>query len=132
MNRASELLVVHLSARLLTFMPTFLLFYGCNLFCCDTKFVLNVQPPAEENNKPFLYSVGCSLYLHWWRNLMPSGCNLCNRLNSLALVSGLFISLVFFFLGFLVAATTMGHIQTVVTLSLLWAVGSMGFLCSVG
>src|SRR3990170_8725516 len=109
-------------------MPTFLLFYSCNLFWCDTKFVLNVQPPAEENIKPFLYSVGCSLYLHWWRTLMLSGCNLCNRLNSLALFSGLFISLVFFFLGLLVAATTMGHIRIMVTLSLLRAVGSMGLL----
>ena len=96
MNRASELLVVHLSARLLSFMPTFLLLYSCNLFWCDTKFILNVQPPAEENSKPFLYSVGCSLYLHWWRSLMPSGCNLCNRLNSLALVSALFISSLLF------------------------------------
>ena len=120
--------MVHLSARLLTFMPTYLLFYSCNLFCCDTKFVLSVQPPAEENSKPFLYSVGCSLYLHWWRTLMPSGCNMCNCLNSRALVFGLFISLVFFFLGLLVAATTMGHIRTVVTLTLLWAVGSMGLL----
>ena len=51
-----------------------------------------------------------------------------NHLNSLALVYGLFISLVFFFLGLLVAATTMGQIQTVVTLSLLQAVGSMGLL----
>src|SRR3954465_2113329 len=76
MNRASKLLVVHVSARLLTFMPTFLLFYSCNLFWCDTKFVLNVQPPTEENSKPFLYSVGRSLYLHWWRTLMPTGCSL--------------------------------------------------------
>ena len=118
MNRASELLVVHLSARLLSFMPTFLLLYSCNLFWCDTKCILNVQPPPEENNKPFLYSVGCSLYLHWWRSLMPSGCNLCNRLNSPALV-GLIYFLVFFFPGLLVAATTMGHIR---------AVGSMGHL----
>ena len=59
---------------------------------------------------------------------MPSGCNLCNRLNSLAFVSGLFISLVFLFLGLLVAVTTMGHIRTVVTLCLLRAVGSMGLL----
>src|SRR3954465_9845503 len=57
-------------------MPTFLLLYSCNLFWCDTKFILNVQPPAEENSKPFLYSVGCSLYLHWWRTLMPTGCSL--------------------------------------------------------
>ena len=99
-------------------MPTFLLFYSCNLFWCDTKFILNVQPPAEENSKPFLYSVGCSLYLHWWRSLMPSGCNLCNRLNSLVSF-GLIYFLVFFFPGLLVEATTMGHIR---------AVGSMGLL----
>ena len=35
----------------------------------------------------------CSLYLHWWRILMPSGCNMCNSRNSLVLVACLFISL---------------------------------------
>ena len=108
MNWASELLAVHLSARLLSFMPTFLLLYSCNLFWCDTKFILNVQPPPEENSKPFLYSVVCSLYLHWWRSLMPS--------------FGLIYFLVFFFPGLLVTATTMGHIR---------AVGSMGLLLAV-
>ena len=62
---------------------------------------------------------------------MPSGCNLCNRLNSLALVSALFCFTVFFFPGLLVAATTMGHIRTVVTLTLLRAIGSMGLLRAV-
>ena len=28
----------------------------------------------------------CSLYLHWWRTLMPSGCNMCNSGNRLALL----------------------------------------------
>ena len=41
---------------------------------------------------------------------------------------GLIYFLVFFFRHLLVAATTMGHIRTVVTLTLLRAVGSMGLL----
>ena len=31
-----------------------------------------------------VYMLLCSLYLHWWRTLMPSGCNMCNSHDSLA------------------------------------------------
>ena len=31
-----------------------------------------------------VYMLLCSLYLHWWRTLMPSGCNMCNSRDRLA------------------------------------------------
>ena len=82
---------------------------------------------------------------------MPSGCNMCNSRDSLALVACLFISLLsclfvclyllqFFLRGLLVAAITyflkLGHnnhglIFTVVTLGLLRAVETVGLLRAV-
>ena len=55
---ASIHLMVLLSGRNVNFMPTCLLFNGCNLFCCDTTFIM--LPQAEVIMMLFLYSVGLS------------------------------------------------------------------------
>ena len=114
-----------------------------DLFCCGVY--LRWSPTLTTSVYDMLL---CSLYLHWWRTLMPSGCNMCNSRDSLALVACLFISLLsclfvclqslqFFFRGQLVAAITyflkLGHnnhglIFTVVTLGLLRPVEGLLFL----
>jgi hypothetical protein len=55
---ASVHLMVLLSARTVNFMPTGLLLYGWNVFCCDTTVI--VLPRAVEITMLFLYSVGLS------------------------------------------------------------------------
>ena len=55
---ASIHLMVHLSGRTVNFMPTGLLLYGWNLFCCDTTFMM--LPQAAVITMLFLYSVGLS------------------------------------------------------------------------
>ena len=47
-----------LSGRTVNFMPTGLLLYGWNLFCCDTT--LMMLPQAAVIMTLFLYSVGLS------------------------------------------------------------------------
>ena len=55
---ASIHLMVLLSGRTVNFMPTGLLLYGWNLFCCDTTFMM--LPQAAVIMMLFLYSVGLS------------------------------------------------------------------------
>ena len=55
---ASIHLMVLLSGRTINFMPTCLLLYGWNLFCCDTTFMM--LPQAAVITTLFLYSVGLS------------------------------------------------------------------------
>ena len=55
---ASIHLMVLLSGRTVNFMPTCLLLYGWNLFCCDTTFMM--LPQAAVIMTLFLYSVGLS------------------------------------------------------------------------
>ena len=55
---ASIHLMVLLSGRTVNFMPTGLLLYGWNLFCCDTTFMM--LPQAVVITMLFLYSVGLS------------------------------------------------------------------------
>ena len=55
---ASIHLMVLLSGRTVNFMPTGLLLYDWNLFCCDTTFMM--LPQAAVIMTLFLYSVGLS------------------------------------------------------------------------